>query len=146
METLKPYFTRKDEINAASFTSVQFAEFCDKNGIHHVTSAPYHPTSNGLDERAVHSFKCGFEKLGERSLKTKLARFLLQYHAELLMSGRLRSYLDLLHPSLSHMVHRKQRCQKGQHDQHARERSIENGDRVCSRNFSGKPDWLSLVS
>ena len=35
--------------NAASFTSAQFAEFCDKNGIHH-------PASNGLAERAVQSF------------------------------------------------------------------------------------------
>ena len=65
--------------NAASFTSAQFAEFCDKNGIHHVTSAPYHPASNGLAERAVQSFKRGFERMGEGSLKTKLARFLLQY-------------------------------------------------------------------
>ena len=41
--------------NAASFTSAQFAEFCDNNGIHHVTSAPYHTASNGLAERAVQS-------------------------------------------------------------------------------------------
>ena len=135
--------------NAASFTSAQFAELCDRNGIHHVTSAPYHPASNGLVERAVQSFKCGFEKMGERSLKTKLASFLLQYRnatghypAELLVSGRLRSHLDLLHPSLSQRVQRRQCCQKGQHDQHARERSIEIGERLYSRNFSGKPDWL----
>ena len=142
--------------NAASFTSAQFAEFCDKNGIHHVTSAPYHPASNGLAERAVQSFKRGFDRMGEGSSKTKLARFLLQYRnapqgttgqspAELLMGRRLRSHLDLLHPNLSQRVQRRQRCQKEQHDQHARERSIEIGDRVYSRNFSGKPVWLSGV-
>ena len=142
--------------NAASFTSAQFAEFCDKNGIHHVTSAPYHPASNGLAERAVQRFKRGFERMGEGSLKTTLARFLLQYRnapqgttgqspAELLMSRRLRSHLDLLHPSLSQRVQKRQCCQKEQHDQHARERSIEIGDRVYSRNLRGKPDWLSGV-
>ena len=56
-----------------------------------------------------------------------------------------RSHLDLLHPSLSQRVQQRQRCQKEQHDQHAREHSIEIGDRVYSRNFSGKPDWLSGV-
>ena len=94
--------------------------------------------------------------MGEGSLKTKLAHFLLQYRnvpqgttgqypAELLMGRRLRSHLDLLHPSLSKRVQQRQRCQKEQHDQHARERSIEIGDRVYSRNFSGKPDWLPGV-
>ena len=139
--------------NATSFTSEQFAEFCEKNGIHHVTSAPYHPASNGL---AVQTFKSGFDKMGEGSLKTKLARVLLQYRnapqgttgqslAELMMGRRLRSHLDLLHPSLSQRVQRRQRYQKEQHDQHAHECSIEIGDRVYSQNFSGKPDWLSGI-
>ena len=142
--------------NAASFTSAQFAEFCDKNRIHHVTSAPYHPASNELVEKAVQSFKRGFDRMGEGSSKTKFARFLLQYRnapqgttgqspAELLMGRRLRSHPDLVHQNLSQRVQRRQRCQTEQHDQHARERSIEIGDRVNSRNFSGKPVWLSGV-
>ena len=39
--------------NASYFTSQEFQDFAKLNGIRHVTSAPYHPASNGLAERAV---------------------------------------------------------------------------------------------
>ena len=51
--------------NATSFTSEQFAELCEKNVIHHVTSAPFHPASNGLAGRSVQTFKSGFDKMGK---------------------------------------------------------------------------------
>ena len=37
--------------NGPSFTSEKFIVFMENNGIKHVTSAPYHPSSNGLAER-----------------------------------------------------------------------------------------------
>ena len=43
--------------NASIFTSEEFKLFTKHNGIRHVTSAPYHPASNGLAERGVQTFK-----------------------------------------------------------------------------------------
>ncbi len=48
--------------NATSFTSAEFKRFVQENGIHHITSAPYHPSTNGLAKRAVQTFKQGSAK------------------------------------------------------------------------------------
>ena len=49
-------------IYGTSFTSDEFKEFVTRNGIRHGTSAPYHPATNGLAERAVQVVKTGLRK------------------------------------------------------------------------------------
>ena len=49
--------------NGPQFTSALFSEFCAKNGIKHLTSAPFHPQGNGQAENSVKSFKTSFSKM-----------------------------------------------------------------------------------
>ena len=51
--------------NGTSFTSEEFKEFVQKNGIRHRTSSPYHPATNCLAECAVQVVKMGLRKIQE---------------------------------------------------------------------------------
>ena len=127
--------------NGTNFVSKGFAEFTQYNGIKHVTSAPAHPSSNGLAEHAVRTFNNGLSRMREGSIIVKLSRFLFSYRntpqatigstpVELLMGRRLRSAMDLIKTDLEKRVVEQQDRQKHCHDQHAKERVTIVGDTV----------------
>uniref|UniRef100_A0A1Y1K1P5 RNA-directed DNA polymerase n=2 Tax=Photinus pyralis TaxID=7054 RepID=A0A1Y1K1P5_PHOPY len=71
--------------NGPQFTSNEFSKFLSMNGVKHVTSPPYHPSSNGFAENFVKSIKNGICKSLKDdsnrgvSLETILNRFLFHY-------------------------------------------------------------------
>ena len=60
--------------NGLCFVSAEFKEFMQKNGIEHITAAPYHASSNGCAEPAVQTFKSMMQKAGDGNLNTKVSR------------------------------------------------------------------------
>lgn len=138
--------------NGTQFIATEFKEFCQQNGIRHIQTAPYHPSSNGLVERAVQVFKHGVRKQSSGSIHDKIARVLFQYHttphrttgitpAELLLGRKLRSRLDLLKPNIEQKVAAKQQQQKNFHDTHCCERTFSVGECSYKNNAKGQK-WI----
>ena len=104
--------------NGSGFRSKEFKQFTTQSGIKHKFTSPYHPSSNGLAERAVQSFKSTVVKM-DGPIDVRLSRFLLQYRvtpqtttglspSQLLMERKIRTCLDALHPDMSEDVEKKQ--------------------------------------
>lgn len=97
--------------NGPQFKSADFSQFCSENGVRHITTAPFHPQSNGQAERFVDTFKRAVRKIqeGEGTIKQALDIFLLTYRttpnrnapdgkspAEAMYNRPLRTSMDLL--------------------------------------------------
>ncbi|XP_033096399.1 uncharacterized protein K02A2.6-like [Anneissia japonica] len=142
--------------NGPTYTSAQFKEFTVRNGIKHLFSAPFKPSSNGLAERAVQTVKHGLAKMAEGSPHTKLSRFLFKYRitphsttgvppCEALMGRMLHSPLSMVHPSLNDRVMQKQERQKHYSDRHSQVREFNVNDEVFVENYAKGDRWLPGV-
>ena len=141
--------------NGPCFSSEEFALFLKNNGILHLKSAPYHPSTNGLAERAVQTFKQGMKKFTDGDLRDRISRFLAHYRttphtttgvcpAELLLGRRPRTRLDLLRPSVSTRVNHKQLQQKKAHDDKAQVRNFSVGEEIYTWQYGrGKKNWVA---
>ena len=132
--------------NGTGFTNTEFKEFLKRNGIEHRTTTPYHTSSNGLAERAVQTLKDGLRKM-KGPIEIRLDRFLMKYRltphattgkapAELLMGRRIRSHMDLLHPTTAQRVRSQQMAQQQSKGGRPRVESLQVGERVMARDFS----------
>ena len=128
--------------------------FMKQNAVKHIKSSPYHPSSNGLAERFVRTFKEAM-RAGERDgipLHHGIENFLLTYrttpHATTGVSPCslfLWTRLHLLTPDLDSTVADSQAGLKSHHDRRAKEREFHIGQEVMVRNLRSGPNYIPGV-
>ena len=140
--------------NGPCFTSAEFQDFLSQNGIRHVTSAVYKPSTNGLAEKMVQNFKTILKKSSEPTVEV-IDKFLFKYRimphtttgvspAELLYKRKLRCRLDLLNPTdrLESKVTHQQENQKRNYCSSPRKLPVASQDPIAIRNYGNGPKWL----
>ncbi len=142
--------------NAPGFTSEEFESYLYLQGIRHVLSAPYHPSTNGLAENAVRNFKRSCGNFQGEEIQVKLDKFLFKYRLtphtttgispnELLLGQKVRSVFDLLRPdeTIKQRVMERQEKQKYYYDKkNPRRVQFHPNDSVMFRNYGKGPKWI----
>ena len=147
-----------------AFKSVECKHFMQKCGILHRTTAVYKPSTNGLAENIIKSFKSSLKK-SKDPVHVTIDRFLFQYRqtphsttgvspSELMFGRKMRNRLDLLRPEacpipavniskLPQRVLERQEAQKRNHCNRPRKVKYPPNTQVMIRNF-GKygAKWL----
>ncbi|XP_046811309.1 uncharacterized protein K02A2.6-like [Lucilia cuprina] len=132
--------------NGTQFSTKEFNKFCEINGIQHLTTAPFHPASNGLAERFVRSFKTCLKKelTSGNNLNSSLLAYLTTYRstpnkdgkspAEIIHGRQPRTLLSLLKPPIN-------TSNKTTNDVSDLNHFKEN-DNVLCKNFGSGEKWL----
>ena len=146
--------------NGPCFTSAEFQDFSLSRGLRHITTAVYKPSTNGLAERMVQTFKKSLKKSASTAdIQLVIDKFVFNYRltphsttgvspAELMFGRRLRSRLDLLWPSesVSAKVHERQQAQKNFHCKDPRKVQLSPDSTVMIRNYTNRgPKWIPSV-
>lgn len=152
--------------NGRQLVSKEFEEFLALNGIKHVTSPPFHPSSNGAAENCVKTVKQFLLKEMDNNskvdVKKSLCRFLILYRntkhcstgaspAEIMLGRPLRTRLDSLkmNHNIANVISNEEvqsNLRKAQMIQQqnvgGKTREFLNGQKVLVRDYrSAKPTW-----
>ena len=141
--------------NGPPFQSDEYEEFLRQNGIQRILVSPYHPSSNGLAEWFVQTFKHSLESSAPDpacTLQQRIQNFLLLYRstqhattgsspAKLFLQRELRTRLSLVRLDLATYVSCQQEKTKMYYDQHAKFREIAVGSTVLARDHLSGQKW-----
>ena len=123
--------------NDPQFTSCEFQQFMGLNGIKHIKITPYHPSSNGLAERFVQSFKQEM-----RASKNDWNNFEKARKISVRFMGRkLKTRLHNIKPNIKNRVIAKQEEMCNRRNFH--NRNFECGQSVVVRDYRGNNKWTS---
>ena len=125
--------------------------FCKLTGIKHTLCPPHHPSTNGLAEMNVQTFKRLLDKTSSTlPIQHRLAGLLFHYRttphattgktpAELFLKRASRTRITLSKPSLQADIQAKQTHQKFQHDgSYSRSRQFDLYQAVKVRKYEGR--------
>ena len=133
-----------------SFQSTEYEEFLRQNGIQRILVSPYLPSSNGLDERFVQTFKYAMESSADdpaSSIQRRIQNFLLSYRStphgtnKLFLQRELCTRLSLVTPDIGSRVASKQDKMKSNHDKFAKYREIAEGYCVLAHDHLSGHKW-----
>ena len=141
--------------NGPPFQSAEHEEFLRQNGIQRILVSPHHPSSNGLAERFVQTFKYAMESSADdpaSSIQRRIQNFLISYRstphattgsstAKLFLQRELRTRLSLVTPDIGSRVASQQDKMKSNHDKFAKYREIAVGDSVLARDHLSGQKW-----
>ena len=143
--------------NGPQFTSSLFKTFTKMNGIKHVFSSAYHPSSNGGAERFVQTVKRGLKALNieKGDAELKLSNYLLGYRStpttttgrtpsELFLGRNVRTRLDLMKPNLQErMTQYETKMETYQQKRRQPVREFQEGEKVLVQNIpNSKSKWI----
>ena len=153
--------------NGPQFTFELFVEFMKSNGIKHIRTSAYHPSTNGGAERIVQTVKRGLKAAGieKGDAEKKLQEYLIGYRSrpttttnetpsKLFLGRKIRTRLDLFKPDLKEQDRTKHPLQERMNSyerkmallgQKGRQpvREFHPGEKVLVRNFPKKQKWIS---
>ena len=141
--------------NGPAFQSAQHEEFLRQNGIQRILVSPYHPSSNGLAERLVQTFKHSLDSSASDpscTLQQRVQNFLLSYKstqrattgtppAKLFQQREQRTRLCLVRPDLATHVSCQQGKIKMHHDKDVKFREIAVGDTALAHDHLSGQRW-----
>ena len=138
--------------NGSSFVGEEFKQFMLKNGIRHIFTAPYHPSSNGQAERMVRTFKEAMKCLQSGDMDTKLNRLLFTYRmtpssttgkspAELLFQRQPRSMFHRIVPGNN----KPKLARKDNEVENKHVKSFSEDDPVWVKVFDEKKKWIAGI-
>ncbi|KAL1447868.1 hypothetical protein WDU94_005423 [Cyamophila willieti] len=141
--------------NGSSFCSEEMQTFLIKNGVMHIKTAPYHPSSNGAAENVVKTTK-NFLKRSDTNPKNvdfNIQRFLLSYNttphcsteitpAKLHLGRELNTAMNRFKLPIENKILISQERQKF-YFRGNRNKNFSVGDSVLIKNFGKGKNWLS---
>lgn len=133
--------------NGSQFKSHDFESFLSDLNITHLTSAPYHPASNGQAERMVQNVKHSLKKMEDEGgdMESKILKFLVQQRRAPHCTTGISPYEAMFGREIRHtlsLLRESKDVRDTSTSNQTTSRSFKIGDRVQVRNYQANGKWL----